>query len=92
MVFVSKAAFDKLSPAEQKAVLDAAKNAEARGWLSSLEEMTVKTDALRAAKIIVLPPTPELKAGLAKIGETIAAEWAASAGPDGKAILNEYRK
>ena len=92
MVFVNKAAFDRLSDAERKAVLDAAKVAEERGWKSSIEEMTVKTDALRAAKIIVLPPTPELKAGLAKIGDTIAAEWVASAGADGKTLLDDYRK
>ena len=32
IVFVNKAAFDKLTPAEQKAVTDAAKAAEERGW------------------------------------------------------------
>lgn len=74
IVFVNKEAFDKLSAAEKKAVIDAAKAAEERGWKMSIEEMTVKTDALKAAGIIVLPPSPELKAGLAKIGATITAE------------------
>jgi TRAP-type C4-dicarboxylate transport system substrate-binding protein len=92
MVFVNKAAFDKLTDAEKKAIIDAAKSAEERGWQASIEEMTVKTNALRAAKIIVLPPTPELKTGLAKVGDSIATEWAKSAGPDGKAILDAYRK
>jgi TRAP-type C4-dicarboxylate transport system substrate-binding protein len=92
IVFVNKAAFDKLSPAEQKAITDAAKVAEERGWKASIEEMTVKTNALKAAKIIVMEPSPELKAGFAKIGETIAAEWVAAAGADGKAMLDAYRK
>jgi TRAP-type C4-dicarboxylate transport system substrate-binding protein len=92
MVFVNKEAFDKLSAAEKKAVTDAAKVAEERGWKASIDEMTIKTDALRAAKIIVQPPSAQLKAGFAKIGETIAAEWAASAGSDGKAMLDAYRK
>ena len=92
MVFVNKAAFGKLSDAERKAVVDAAAVAEERGWQASIAEMTIKTNALRAAKIIVLPPTDALKAGLAKIGETIAAEWVASAGADGKSILDAYRK
>ena len=35
---------------------------------------------------------PELKAGLAKIGDTIAAEWEKSAGADGAAMLAAYRK
>lgn len=92
IVFVNKAAFDKLKPNEQKAVLDAAKAAEERGWKVSQEEMAIKTQALKDAKIIVLPPSADLKAGLSKIGETIAAEWAKSAGADGKAMLDAYNK
>jgi TRAP-type C4-dicarboxylate transport system substrate-binding protein len=92
IVIVNKAAFDKLSAAEKKAVTDAAKAAEDRGWKLSVEEMTIKTKALKDAGIIVLPPSPELKAGLAKIGSTIASEWEKSAGPDGAAMLAAYRK
>jgi TRAP-type C4-dicarboxylate transport system substrate-binding protein len=92
IVFVNKAAFDKLKPNEQKALLDAAKAAEERGWKASEEEMAIKTQALKDAKIIVMAPTPELRAGLAKIGETIAAEWAKNAGADGQAMLDAYRK
>ncbi len=92
IVFVNKAAFDKLSATEKKAVLDAAKAAEARGWKASLEEMTIKTNALKAAGIHVVPPSPELKAGLTKVGNTIAAEWEKAAGADGAAMLAAYRK
>jgi TRAP-type C4-dicarboxylate transport system substrate-binding protein len=92
IVFVNKQAFDKLTPAEQKAVKDAAKTAEDRGWKMSLEEMTVKTAALKAAGIKVVTPSPELKAGLAKVGATITAEWEKSAGADGAAMLAAYRK
>jgi len=92
IVIVNKEAFDKLSPAEQNAVKDAAKTAEERGWKLSIEEMTIKTNALKAAGIKVTAPTPELKAGFTKIGDTIAAEWEKSAGVDGAAILAAYRK
>jgi TRAP-type C4-dicarboxylate transport system substrate-binding protein len=92
MVFVNQQAFAALSPAAQKAVIDAAASAEERGWKLSVEEMTIKTDALRAAKIIVVPPSPALKEGLTSIGETISAEWAVSAGADGAAMLAAYRK
>lgn len=92
MVFVNKAAFDKLTAEQKKAVTDAAAVAEERGWKASIEEMNVKTAALRAAKIIVLPPSDALKSGLTKIGQTIAAEWATAAGPDGKAMLDAYHK
>ena len=92
MVFVNKAAFDKLTDAQKKAVLDQSKIAEERGWQASVEEKTIKTNALRAAKITVQDPSPELKAGLAKIGETITTEWLATAGAEGKGILDAYRK
>jgi TRAP-type C4-dicarboxylate transport system substrate-binding protein len=92
IVIVNKDAFDKLSPTERKALTDAAKVAEDRGWKLSIEEMTIKTKALKDAGIQVLPPTPELKAGLAKVGATIAAEWEKSAGADGAAMLAAYRK
>ncbi|HXD45947.1 MAG TPA: TRAP transporter substrate-binding protein [Pseudolabrys sp.] len=92
MVFVNKAVFDRLTPAERKAVLDAAKAAEDRGWRMSIDEMSIKTKALKDAGIKVTAPTSELKDGLAKIGGTIAAEWAAAAGADGKAMLEAYRK
>jgi TRAP-type C4-dicarboxylate transport system substrate-binding protein len=92
IVIVNKEAFDKLSAAEKKAVTDAAKVAEDRGWKLSIEEMTIKTAALKAAGIKVVPQSAELKAGFAKIGQTIASEWEKSAGADGAAMLAAYRK
>lgn len=92
IVFVNKQAFDKLTAAEKKAVMDSAKVAEERGWKLSIDEKNIKTAALKAAGIKVSAPTPELKAGLAKIGATIAAEWEKSAGADGAAMLATYKK
>jgi TRAP-type C4-dicarboxylate transport system substrate-binding protein len=92
MVVANKEAFDRLSAEEKVALIDAAKAAEARGWKLSIEEMTAKTKALKDAGIIVLPPSPALQSGLARMGSTIANEWVASAGPDGEAMLAAYRK
>jgi TRAP-type C4-dicarboxylate transport system substrate-binding protein len=92
MVFANKAAIDRLSVAEKKALTEAASAAEDRGWKLSIEEMTVKTKALKDAGIMVLSPSPELQAGLAKIGGVIANEWATAAGADGEAMLAAYRK
>jgi TRAP-type C4-dicarboxylate transport system substrate-binding protein len=92
MVFANKAAFDRLSATEKKALTDAARAAEERGWRLSIDEMTVKTKALKAAGIIVVAPSPALESGMAKIGSIIAREWATSAGADGEAILAAYRK
>ena len=92
MVFVNKDAFAKLSAAEQNAVTEAAAVAEERGWKASIDEKTIKTDALKAAGIKVLPPSDALKSGLTKVGDAIAAEWAASADDEGKAMIEAYRK
>jgi TRAP-type C4-dicarboxylate transport system substrate-binding protein len=92
MVFANKAAFDRLSTAEQKALTEAATAAEERGWKLSVEEMTTKTKALKDAGIVVLAPSPQLETGFAKIGAAIAKEWAASAGADGEAMMAVYRK
>ncbi|HET7806715.1 MAG TPA: TRAP transporter substrate-binding protein, partial [Pseudolabrys sp.] len=92
IVILNRQAFDKLSAGEKKAVIDAAKAAEERGWKLSIEEMAIKTKALKDAGIKVIPPSDELKSGLAKIGATITSEWEKSAGPDGAAMLAAYRK
>lgn len=92
IVIVNKEAFDKLTADQKKAVMDAAKVAEERGWKMSIEEMTIKTKALKDAGIKVLPPSSALKEGLAKVGHTIAQEWEKSAGADGAAMLAAFRK
>ena len=92
IVIVNKQAFDKLSAAEKKAVTDAAKAAEERGWKLSIEEMAIKTKALKDAGIKVVEPSAELKGGLAKIGAVIASEWEKAAGPDGATMLAVYKK
>lgn len=91
-VVVAKAAFDKLSDAEKKALTDAAKAAEARGWEMSAAETDEKIKTLAANKIVIVQPSDALKKGFAEIGAKMAAEWEEAAGPDGKAILAAFRK
>jgi TRAP-type C4-dicarboxylate transport system substrate-binding protein len=92
MVIVNKEAFEALKPAEQQAIRAAAKRAEDRGWKASEAETAAKTKVLMDNKVKVLEPSAALKKGFADIGAKIAAEWEASAGPDGKAALSAYRK
>lgn len=92
IVMVSKAAFDKLDQATKDAVLKAAAAAEDRGWKVSEEKTNGFMDTLKANKMKVQPPSAELKAGLAKIGDTLAAEWSKRAGADGEAILAAFKK
>jgi TRAP-type transport system periplasmic protein len=40
----------------------------------------------------VAPPSRQLEADLKKVGQTMTKEWLDNAGPDGKAVLDAYRK
>lgn len=92
IVFVNKAAFEKLTAEERKIVLDAAAAAEERGWKASEEEFTSKVKVLADNKITIVTPTAALLNGLKDIGKTMAEEWVKSAGADGKAIMDQYTR
>jgi TRAP-type C4-dicarboxylate transport system substrate-binding protein len=92
VVIVAKAAFDKLSDAEKKAVTEAAKVAEERGWKMSMEETDKALKVLADNKIVIVQPSDALKKGFAEIGAKMTEEWQQAAGPEGKAILDAYRK
>ncbi len=92
MVFANKAAFDALPDAQKTALMTAAKAAEERGWTSSVRETSERIQALKDNKMNVVEPSAALKDGLRKIGAAIGVEWEASAGAEGKAILEAYRK
>lgn len=92
MVIANKAAYDKLGEAERAALLAAAKAAEARGWAASEEETSTRTKQLSDNKLTVITPSADLKTGFGKLGAQITQEWEASAGPDGRAVLEAFRK
>jgi len=92
LVFVNNDAFKKLDAATQKALKDAAVEAEKRGWeMAKVETESAKADLAKNG-MKVLAPSPELKAGLEKVGATMIEEWTKKAGPDGKAIIDAFRK
>ena len=92
VVFVNKAAFDALDKASQAAVVKAAADAEARGWKTSQDKTSWYTEQLAKNGMTVAQPSAQLKADFRKIGETMVAEWSKSAGADGQAIIDAYRK
>lgn len=92
LTFVNKAAFDALDKATQDAVLKASATAEERGWKLAEEKAAWYLDQLKANKMKVLPPSPELKAGLQKIGETLTTDWSKKAGAAGQSVVDAYRK
>jgi TRAP-type C4-dicarboxylate transport system substrate-binding protein len=92
IVFANKDAFDKLSADQKKALTDAARAAEDRGWSASEKETAEKTKVLADNKVVIVQPTAALKKALQELGATMAKEWETSAGAEGKVILDAYRK
>ena len=91
-VIVNKRAFDALDKPTQDAVMRAAAAAEARGLEASKFTNKDSLDKLRANGMQILPPSPQLKADMAKVGEVMLKEWLDKAGAEGKALVDAYRK
>ena len=92
VVFVNKKAYDALDKASQDAVRKAAAAAETRGWKTSEEKAKWYLDQLKSNGMTVAAPSAQLKADFRKIGATMTQEWLGTAGADGKAIVDAYRK
>ena len=92
VTMVNARAFARLSPAAQKAVLDAAAAAEKRGWDEARKQTSTLTQTLAKNGMTVGKTPPAIEADLAKIGATMADEWIKKAGPDGKAVIDAARR
>ncbi|SFU88176.1 TRAP transporter substrate-binding protein [Halomonas korlensis] len=90
MVIVSEKAFSRLDEATQEAVLDAAAEAETRGWEMSRQETDDALAVLEENGIEVSEPTPEFAERLQEVGKTMTEEWAGRAGDQGAEILEAY--
>lgn len=88
MVIVNARAFKRLSKASQKAVMDAAAQAETRGWEMAMAETIAKTKTLSEKGMQVAQPSAQLKSDLQQVGKTMSEEWAKEAGSAGQQILN----
>jgi TRAP-type C4-dicarboxylate transport system substrate-binding protein len=91
-VLVNKKAFDALDKPTQDAVLKAGAAAEERGWAASKRANLETLEKLKANGMQILPPPPQLKADMKKVGDTMLKEWLDKAGPEGKQLVDAYRK
>jgi len=91
-VLVNKAAFDALDKASQAALLKAGADAEARGWALSQQKNGEYIELLKKNGMTILPPSPQLKADMKKVGDVMLKEWLDKAGPEGQAIVDSYKK
>jgi len=90
-VVANKKAVQALSPATRDALLKAAAAAEKRGWEASRQVDADSIAKLKAGGMEIVEPSAQLKADLAKVGDTVIQEWTAKAGDEGKRILDAYR-
>jgi TRAP-type transport system periplasmic protein len=91
-VIVNRAAFAALDKPTQDAVLKAAADAEARGWANSRKVNTDTLEKLKANGMTIVPPAPQLKADMGKVGEQMLKEWLDKAGPEGQALVDSFRR
>jgi TRAP-type C4-dicarboxylate transport system substrate-binding protein len=91
-VLVNKAAFDALDAPTKQVLLKAGADAEARGLAASKKTNTESLDKLKANGMQILPPSPQLKADMKKVGDTMLKEWLEKAGPEGKQLIDAFLK
>ena len=91
-VIVNKAAFNALDKASQDALLKAGAEAEKRGWAMSKKANTETLEKLKANGMHILQPSAQLKADMKKVGDTMLKDWLDKAGPEGKQLVDAYRK
>ncbi len=92
VVIAHKASFDALDAPTRQAVPKAAADAETRGWANSRKANGETLDKLKANGMQILPPSPQLKSDMKKVGDTLLKEWLEKAGPEGKALIDAYQK
>jgi TRAP-type C4-dicarboxylate transport system substrate-binding protein len=89
---VNTRSFEALDKATQDAVLAAAGRAEASGWALSERLDGEYLAELQKQGMTVDRSATKLKAELQSVGERMTAEWLEKAGPEGKAVIDAYRK
>jgi TRAP-type C4-dicarboxylate transport system substrate-binding protein len=91
-VIMNRAAFNALDKPTQDAVLKAAADAEVRGLAASKRANTETLEKLKANGMQILPPSAQLKADMKKVGDTMIKEWLDKAGPEGKQLVDAFKK
>jgi TRAP-type C4-dicarboxylate transport system substrate-binding protein len=91
-VIVNKAALDALDAPSKQALLKASADAQSRGWAASRKANTETLEKLKANGMKIVPPSPQLKADMKKVGDVMLKEWLDKAGPEGKTLVDSFRK
>ncbi|SFE74854.1 TRAP transporter substrate-binding protein [Roseivivax sediminis] len=91
MVIVNTQAFEGLPEEQRTAIMDAAAEAETRGWEMSREETESGIATLEENGMAINEPSEALSQEMAEIGETMTEEWLEEAGEAGQEIVDTYQ-
>jgi TRAP-type transport system periplasmic protein len=92
LVVVNQKAFDALDKPTQEALTKTAATAELRGWRVSEERDAEYLKELAAKGMTIDARADNLKRELRAIGERMTADWLTTTGPEGKAVIDAFRK
>lgn len=90
IVLASQAALDALAPRHREVMLEAARQAEPRGWAACEVAARESLDELRRQGMRVELPAPQLRRDLRRLGERFSLEWLRDVGPEANAIFIPY--
>ena len=91
IIVVNKRSFRRLDEDTRNAVLEAAADAEARGWEMSKAESQEMVKVLEENGITVSQPSDALMEGLREIGDQMLESWKDEAGEAGQQLLDAYQ-
>jgi len=92
IVFISKRSFDGLDEATQDALMEAAAQAEKRGWEMSREDNDASLAELEEKGVAVSEPNETVSAALQAAGDELFEDWQSRADDEAKQALEAYRK
>jgi TRAP-type transport system periplasmic protein len=92
MVFVREDVYQTLPDDIKQQMQEVAMEVEAWGWEQSEAKVAEAEKILADNGMTVTPPSDTLKAELAEVGKTMVDEWLQKAGPEGEAVVTEFRK
>ncbi len=89
---VNERAFQKLKPDVQRAVLEAARRAEVRGWVMSYEANEADKLRLVSNGMEIIKASPQFMEELRAVTKIQTEEWIKATGEDGKKIIARYNE
>nr|WP_300309992.1 TRAP transporter substrate-binding protein [Halomonas sp.] len=91
IIFVNLKAFERLDDEAQQAVLDAAAQAEERGWEASKTDAAIGAEALKEHDITITTPNEAVAEALQAAGDKLYEDWEKRANDQAKALVEDYR-